>query len=173
MEKAISSLQAELAKVRVGRAHPSLLDHLNVDCYGARVPLKQVCNIRIEDAVTLLLEVWEKPMAEAVAKAITQSDLGLNPAVHGMVVRISMPPMTQERRREAVRLVHRYGEAGKVALRNIRRDSNQQAKKALKEKFLSQDQEKGLNADIQKLTDSHVDKAAKMTAAKEKELTSF
>lgn len=172
MERAIAALQAELAKVRVGRAHPSVLDHLKLDYYGARVPLKQVCSVRTEDAVTLVLEVWEKPMAEVVAKAIAQSDLGLNPAVHGMMVRVTMPPMTQERRREVVRIVHRHGEAGKVALRNVRRDSNQQIKNALKEKSLSQDEEKHLHADIQKLTDAYVTQVTAMIAAKEKDLMS-
>ena len=172
MEKAIASLQAELAKVRVGRAHPSLLDHLSVDYYDTRVPLKQICSIRTEDAATLLLEVWEKPMAEAVAKAIAQSDLGLNPAVQGMIVRVTLPPMTQERRREVVRVVHRHGEASKVAVRNIRRDSNQQAKNALKEKSLSQDEEKDLHASVQKLTNFYIAKVSTMVAAKEKDLMS-
>lgn len=173
MEKAIASLRAELARLRVGRAHPSLLDHIAVDYYGSRVPLKQVCAIRVEDATNLSLEVWEKAMLEVVVKAIAQSDLGINPSAQGMVVRIVMPPMTQERRREAVRVVHRHAEASKVALRNIRRDANQKIKSALKEKLLSQDEEKSVNASIQKLTDHYVNKVAEIAAAKEKELTSF
>ena len=173
MDKAIAALHAELAKLRVGRAHTSLLDHIVVDYYGSRVPLKQVCNIRVEDSVTLLLEVWEKPMLDVVVKAVAQSDLGLNPAVQGTLVRIVMPPMTQERRQEVVRLVHRHAEASKVALRNIRRNANQQTKSALKEKSLSQDEEKSMNASIQKLTDQYIDQVVKITDAKEKELTSF
>ena len=173
MEKAIASLKAELARLRVGRAHPSLLDHIAVDYYGSRVPLKRVCAIRVEDATNLSLEVWEKPMLEAVAKALAQSDLGINPSVQGMVVRIIMPPMTQERRQEAVRVVHRHAETSKVALRNIRRDANQKIKSALKEKLLSQDEEKSANASIQKLTDRYVDKVSEIAAAKEQELTSF
>ena len=173
MNKAIAALEAELAKVRVGRAHPSLLDHLDVEYYGSQVPLKQVCNVRVEDAVTLLLEVWEKPMAEVVAKAVAQSDLGLNPAVQGMVVRITMPPMTQERRQEVARVVHRHGESAKVALRNIRRDANQHTKGDLKQKALLEDQEKKLNTDIQKLTDAHVKQVDEIIAAKEKDLMSF
>jgi ribosome recycling factor len=170
MEKTIDSLRQSLGKVRTGRAHPSLLDHLKVDYYGAEMPISQVANIGVEDARTLTVTPWEKQMVQAIEKSILKSDLGLNPATSGTVIRIPMPPLTEETRRELVKVVRHEGEAAKVAIRNIRRDANSDFKELLKEKEISEDEEHKAEDDIQKLTDRYVGEVDKVLAGKETEL---
>ena len=170
MEKTIDSLRQSLSKVRTGRAHPSLLDHLKVDYYGSEMPISQVANIGVEDARTLTVTPWEKQMVQAIEKSILKSDLGLNPATSGTVIRIPMPPLTQETRRELVKVVRHEGEATKVAIRNIRRDANGDFKDLLKEKAISEDEERKAAEDIQKLTDRYVSEVDKVLAGKETEL---
>ncbi|MGD8629620.1 MAG: ribosome recycling factor [Gammaproteobacteria bacterium] len=170
MEKTIDSLRQSLGKVRTGRAHPSLLDHLRVDYYGAEMPISQVANIGVEDARTLTVTPWEKQMVQAIEKSILKSDLGLNPATSGTVIRIPMPPLTEETRRELVKVVRHEGEAAKVAIRNIRRDANSDFKELLKEKEISEDEEHKAEDDIQKLTDRYVGEVDKVLAGKETEL---
>ena len=156
MNKSIDSLKGELAKVRTGRAHPSLLEHIMVDYYGSDTPLSQVASIGVEDARTLTVTPWEKPMVQAVEKAIMKSDLGLNPNSAGSVIRIPMPQLTEERRRDLVKVVRHEGENAKVAIRNIRRDANSDFKSLEKEKEISEDDERRAQDSIQKLTDKHV-----------------
>ncbi|MEN8205959.1 MAG: ribosome recycling factor [Pseudomonadota bacterium] len=170
MDKSIESLRQSLSKVRTGRAHPSLLDHLVVAYYGSDVPISQVANIGVEDARTLTVTPWEKPMVQAIEKAIMKSDLGLNPATAGTVIRIPMPPLTEETRRGLVKVVRNDGEAAKVAIRNIRRDANSDFKDLLKEKEISEDEEHKAQDDIQKLTDTHVAAVDKVLETKESEL---
>jgi ribosome recycling factor len=170
MDKSIEALKQTLSKVRTGRAHPSLLDHLVVDYYGSEVPISQVANIGVEDARTLTVTPWEKPMVQAIEKAILKSDLGLNPATAGTVIRIPMPPLTEETRRGLVKVVRNDGEAAKVAIRNIRRDANSDFKELLKEKEISEDQERKAQEAIQKLTDAHVASVDKVLETKESEL---
>ncbi len=170
MDKSIEALATTLSKVRTGRAHPSLLDHLLVDYYGSDVPISQVANIGVEDARTLTVTPWEKPMVHAIEKAIMKSDLGLNPATAGTVIRIPMPPLTEETRRDLVKVVRHDGEASKVAIRNIRRDANSDFKDLLKEKEISEDEEHKAQDDIQKLTDTHVAEVDKVLSVKETEL---
>jgi len=170
MDKSIESLRQSLSKVRTGRAHPSLLDHLVVDYYGSNVPISQVANIGVEDARTLTVTPWEKPMVQAIEKAIMKSDLGLNPATAGTVIRIPMPPLTEETRRGLVKVVRNDGEAAKVAIRNIRRDANSDFKELLKEKEISEDEEHKAQDHIQKLTDTHVAAVDKVLETKESEL---
>ena len=170
MEKTIDSLRQSLSKVRTGRAHPSLLDHLTVAYYGSEVPISQVANIGVEDARTLTVTPWEKQMVQAIEKSILKSDLGLNPATAGTVIRIPMPPLTEETRRELVKVVRHEGEAAKVAIRNIRRDANSDFKELLKEKEISEDEERKAAEDIQKLTDRYVGEVDKVLAGKETEL---
>ena len=171
MKKSVAALRSELAKVRTGRAHASLLDHVSVEYYGNMTPLNQVANVTVEEAKTLAVHVWEKTLVKQVEKAIVESDLGLNPAVHGNVVRVTMPPLTGERRKELVKLVRREGEAARVAVRNVRRDANHEIKDALKDKELGQDDEKTAYAAIDKATAEHVAAIDRMLADKEKELT--
>ncbi len=170
MKKSIAALKSELAKIRTGRAHPSLLDHVTVEYYGAKVPLEQVASITAEDATTLKLSVWEKQSIEAVEKAIINSDLGLNPVVSGVVVRVPVPPLTEERRKSLVKVVRRHGEAARVSLRNIRRDANQHFKDALKAKEISQDEEKAGEKNMQKMTDRYVVEVDAVLSDKEKDL---
>ena len=170
MEKTIDSLRQSLGKVRTGRAHPSLLDHLRVDYYGSEMPISQVANIGVEDARTLTVTPWEKQMVQAIEKSILKSDLGLNPATSGTVIRIPMPPLTEETRRELVKVVRHEGEAAKVAIRNIRRDANSDFKELLKEKEISEDEEHKAEDDIQKLTDRYVGEVDRVLAGKETEL---
>lgn len=170
MEKSIVSLRQSLGKVRTGRAHPSLLDHLRVDYYGSEVPISQVANIGVEDARTLTVTPWEKQMVQAIEKSILKSDLGLNPATSGTVIRIPMPPLTEETRRELVKVVRHEGEAAKVAIRNIRRDANSDFKELLKEKEISEDEEHKAEDDIQKLTNRYVGEVDNVLANKETEL---
>ncbi len=168
MKKSIDSLKTELAKVRTGRAHPSLLEHIVVDYYGAETPLSQVASIGVEDARTLTVTPWERPMVQAVEKAIMNSDLGLNPNSAGTVIRIPMPQLTEERRRDLVKVVKGEGENCKVAIRNIRRDANSDFKTL--EKEISEDAQRNAEEDIQKLTDIHVKEVDEVVALKEEDL---
>ena len=170
MGKSIESLKQALVKVRTGRAHPSLLDHLVVDYYGSDVPISQVANIDVEDARTLMISPWEKQMVQPIEKAIMKSDLGLNPATAGTVIRIPMPPLTEETRRDLVKVVRHDGEAAKVAIRNIRRDANSDFKSLLKEKDISEDEERDAEGEVQQLTDKYVSEVDKVLAEKEKDL---
>ena len=157
MIKSVESLKTNLAKIRTGRAHPSILDGIKVDYYGNETPLSQVSSIKVEDARTLLLVVWEKDMVSKVEKAILNSDLGLNPAVAGTNLRIPMPPLTEERRMDFIKLVKNEVEQTRVAIRNIRRDANTKAKELVKNKEISEDDEKNNNDFIQKLTNQHIE----------------
>ena len=170
MGKSIDSLHTEFSKIRTGRAHPSLLDQIQVDYYGSATPINQVANVNIEDSRTLVVTPWEKDMVAKVEKAIMGSDLGLNPATAGTVIRIPMPPLTEERRRDLVKVVRHEAEQGRVAIRNIRRDANSDFKDLLKEKEISEDEERKAEENIQKLTDTYVAKIDKVLADKEAEL---
>jgi ribosome recycling factor len=170
MQKSVESLHAELKKIRTGRAHTSILDHVTVEYYGSEVPISQVANIHVEDARTLTVTPWEKPMVSAVEKAIMNSDLGLNPATAGTVIRVPMPPLTEERRRELVKVVRAEGESARVAIRNIRRDANSDFKTLQKEKEISEDDERRASDEIQKLTDQFVSEIDGILDVKEKEL---
>ncbi len=170
MKKSVDALKTELAKLRTGRAHPSLLEHISVEYYGSMVPLSQVGNISIDDARTLAISVWEKNMVQAVEKAIITSDLGLNPATSGTLLRIPMPLLTEERRRELTKVVRHEGEGAKVAVRNIRRDANNDLKELLKAKEISEDDERRGQDDIQKLTDRYIIEVDKVLETKEKDL---
>jgi len=170
MGKSVDSLRTELTKIRTGRAHPSLLDHLMVDYYGNETPIKQVANITVEDSRTLAVAPWEKQMVAVVEKAIINSSLGLNPSTAGNLIRIPMPPLTEERRRELVKVVKGEGENTKIAIRNIRRDANSDFKDLLKEKEISEDECRQAEDAIQKHTDRYVAKVDEVIAVKEKEL---
>ena len=170
MQKSIESLKSELSKVRTGRAHPSLLNHVTVDYYGQMVPIGQVANVTIEDSRTLAVTPWEKAMVPAVEKAIMTSDLGLNPATAGSVIRVPMPPLTEERRRDLTKVVRNEGEQAKVAIRNIRRDANSDFKSLLKDKQISEDDARGAEDMIQKLTDKYTAEIDKLIEAKEQDL---
>jgi ribosome recycling factor len=170
MSKSIDALKTELTKIRTGRAHPSLLDQIHVDYYGADTPINQVANVNVEDSRTLVVTPWEKDMVAKVEKAIMGSDLGLNPATAGTVIRIPMPPLTEERRRDLVKVVKQEAEQARVAVRNIRRDANSDFKDLLKEKEISEDEERKAEEKIQKLTDTYVGKIDHVLADKEEEL---
>ncbi|MCU7937718.1 MAG: ribosome recycling factor [gamma proteobacterium symbiont of Bathyaustriella thionipta] len=170
MGKSIDSLKQDLIKVRTGRAHTSLLDSISVDYYGNPTPLNQVANISILDSRTLSVQVWEKQMTPVVEKAILTSDLGLNPATSGELMRIPLPPLTEETRKNLIKVVRGEGESAKVAIRNIRRDANASLKELEKEKEISEDDERRGQEAIQKLTDSHVKEVDQLLAVKEKDL---
>ena len=170
MQKSVEALKTDLAKVRTGRAHTGLLDHVMVEYYGSPVPVNQVANITLIDARTIGVQCWEKPMMAKVEKAIRDSDLGLNPANMGELLRVPMPALTEERRRDLTKVVRQEGEAAKVAVRNLRRDANHQLKEAVKDKLISEDDERRTEDEIQKLTDKHVAEIDKLLAAKEQEL---
>ena len=173
MDKSLESLKHEFAKIRTGRAHTSLLDHITVEYYGSEVPLNQVANIGVEDARTLTVTPWEKPMVAKVEKAIMTSDLGLNPATSGSVIRVPLPALTEERRKDLIRVVRHEAENGRVAIRNIRRDALHTLKELLKEKEISEDDERRAETEIQKLTDQHVARVDEMLAEKEQDLLSI
>jgi ribosome recycling factor len=173
MNKSLEALRHELAKIRTGRAHPSLLEHVHVDYYGSEVPIGQAANVAVEDARTLSVTPWDKSMVKAIEKAILTSDLGLNPSTAGQTIRIPLPPLTEERRRELGKVVHSEGENAKIAIRNIRRDANHGIKELLKEKEISEDDERRAEADIQSVTDLAVSKVDEIVAEKEKELLEF
>jgi len=170
MVKSVDLLKQTLGKVRTGRAHPSLMDHLTVDYYGSQVPVSQVANIKTEDARTLTVTPWEKQMVQPIEKAIMTSDLGLNPATAGLVIRIPMPPLTEESRRNLTKVVRHDGEAAKVAIRNIRRDANNDLKELLKEKEISEDEERKAQDEIQKITNQYITEVEKVIEKKEAEL---
>ncbi len=170
MNKSIEALKLDLAKIRTGRAHPSLLDHVTVEYYGSQVPLSQVANINVQDSRTLTLTPWEKPMVQEIEKAIMNSDLGLNPSTAGEVIRIPLPPLTEERRKDLIKVVRAEGEQTKVALRNIRRDANTTFKDLLKEKEISEDDQRKAEDRVQKIIDAHVKQIDELLADKEKEL---
>jgi len=170
MQKSIEAFKADLAKVRTGRAHTGLLDHIQVDYYGSMVPISQVANIGLADARTISVQPWEKKMVQAVEKAIRDSDLGLNPATMGEVIRVPMPALTEERRKELTKVVKNEAEGAKVAVRNLRRDANEQFKKLVKDKAISEDDERRGQDDVQKLTDRYVAEIDKLVAEKEKEI---
>jgi len=173
MGKSVEALRHELAKIRTGRAHPALLDHLVVSYYGSDEPIKQVANITAEDARTLAVTPWEKDMVQAVEKAIMQSDLGLNPNTAGMVIRVPMPPLTEERRRDLIKVARHEAEQTRVAIRNIRRDANHALKEAVKEKLISEDEERRGEELVQKLTDDYVKGVDEVLAEKEQDLMSI
>ncbi|QSA98008.1 ribosome recycling factor [Methylococcus sp. EFPC2] len=170
MKKSIDSLRQELAKIRTGRAHPSLLEHVYVNYYGNEVPLSQAANITVEDARTLAITPWERTMVQAIEKAILTSDLGLNPSNAGTVIRVPLPPLTEQRRKDLVKIVRHEGENGKVAIRNIRRDANAELKSALKDKLISEDEEKRSEEQIQKLTDQYIKEVDAVLQEKETDL---
>ena len=170
MEKSISALKSQLSKIRTGRAHPSLLDSIMVSYYGADTPLKQLANIVAEDSRTLALTVFDKSAAQAVEKAIMQSDLGLNPMSAGTAIRIPMPPLTEERRKDLIKVVRAEAEQGRVAVRNIRRDANSDIKELLKEKEIGEDESRKAEENIQKLTDEFIKTIDGVLQDKEKEL---
>jgi ribosome recycling factor len=173
MGKSLEALRHELAKIRTGRAHPSLLEHVHVDYYGSQVPISQAANVTVDDARTLAVTPWDKNMVQVIEKAIMTSDLGLNPITAGSVIRIPLPPLTKERRLELGKVVHHEGENAKIALRNIRRDANNSIKELLKEKEISEDDERRAVIEIQQITDESVSKADMVVAEKEKELLEF
>jgi ribosome recycling factor len=170
MQKSIETLKADLAKVRTGRAHTGILDHITVDYYGSPTHLSQVANVTLVDARTIGVQPWEKKMIAVIEKAIRESDLGLNPSTQGDMIRVPTPALTEERRKEMVKLVKNEGEDAKIAIRNIRRDANEGLKKLLKDKACSEDDERRAQEDVQKLTDKFVIEVDKLVAEKEKEV---
>ena len=170
MQKSLESLKTDLGKVRTGRAHIGILDHVQVEYYGSMVPLSQVANVTLMDARTLGVQPWEKPMVAKVEKAIRDADLGLNPATMGELIRVPMPPLTEERRKELIKVVKGEGENTKVAVRNLRRDANNSLKEALKKREVSEDDERRAQDEIQKLTDRYVAEVDKLLVEKEKDL---
>lgn len=170
MQKSLEALKNDLSKVRTGRAHTGLLDHVQVEYYGSMMPLNQVANITLIDARTIGVQPWEKPMIAKVEKAIRDSDLGLNPATQGDLIRVPMPMLTEERRKELIKVVRHEGENAKVAVRNLRRDANAHLKEALKKHELSEDDERRAQDDIQKLTDRYVAEVDRILVDKEKDL---
>lgn len=170
MKKTFETLKGDLGKVRTGRAHTGLLDHVMVDYYGTQTPINGVANVTLLDARTIAVTPWEKKMVAAIDKAIRDSDLGLNPATMGDTVRVPMPALTEERRKDLIKVVHKEGEAARVAVRNIRRDANNHLKDLLKQKKVAEDEERRAQDDVQKLTDRHIGEIDKALAAKETEL---
>jgi ribosome recycling factor len=170
MAKSVESLKGDLHKIRTGRAHPGLLDQVSVDYYGSMVPISQVANVTLLDARTISVQPWEKGLAAKIEKAIRESDLGLNPASQGDQIRVPMPPLTEERRRDLTKVVRNAGEDAKVAVRNLRRDANEQAKKLLKDKEIGEDDERRSLDEVQKLTDRVIAEIDKLISAKEAEI---
>ncbi|CAG9262151.1 MULTISPECIES: ribosome recycling factor [Paraburkholderia] len=170
MQRSIDAFKSDLAKIRTGRAHTGLLDHIQVDYYGSPVPISQVANLTLVDARTIGVQAWEKKMVPVIEKAIRESDLGLNPATHGDLIRVPMPALTEERRKELTKVVKNEGETAKVAVRNLRRDANEQLKKLVKDKEISEDDERRGSDDVQKLTDRFVAEIDKLVQTKEAEI---
>ena len=170
MTKSVASLRQELTKIRTGRAHTSLLDHITVEYYGSEVPLNQVSNVGVEDSRTLTVTPWEKDMVAKIEKAIMTSDLGLNPATAGTVIRVPLPPLTEERRKDMIRVVRNEAEGGRIAIRNIRRDAIHDVKELLKEKMIGEDDERRAEDEIQTITDKYIAEVDKTLAEKESEL---
>jgi len=170
MKKTIETLHVDMTKIRTGRANASLLDHVQVEYYGNLTPLSQVANVSTSDSRTILVTPWEKSMVSAIEKAILTSDLGLNPSTAGTAIRVPMPPLTEERRKELIKVVRNEGEQGRVSIRNIRRDANNQLKELVKDKSISEDDERRATEVIQKLTDKYVIEIDALLAEKEKDL---
>ncbi|GAB2883917.1 ribosome recycling factor [Paraburkholderia jirisanensis] len=170
MLRSIDAFKNDLSKIRTGRAHTGLLDHIQVDYYGSPVPISQVANLTLVDARTIGVQPWEKKMVQVVEKAIRESDLGLNPASQGDLIRVPMPALTEERRRELTKVVKSEGETAKIAVRNLRRDANEQLKKLVKDKEISEDEERRASDDVQKLTDKFVAEIDKLVQIKEGEI---
>jgi len=170
MQKSLDALKTDLSKVRTGRVHAGLLDHVMVDYYGSPMPIPQVANVTLLDARTLSVSPWEKKMVGVIEKAIRESELGLNPATQGDLIRVPMPPLTEERRHELIKVIKHEGENAKVAVRNLRRDANHALKELLKAKTASEDQERRAQEDIQKLTDKYIADVDRALAAKESDL---
>lgn len=170
MHKSIESLKTNLSKIRTGRPSPAILDHVQVDYYGSMVPISQVANVTLLDARTLGVSPWEKKMAQPIDKAIRESDLGLNPSMVGELIRVPMPALSEERRRELAKVVKNEGEHAKIAVRNLRREANEQLKKMLKDKAISEDDERRAQDEIQKLTDRCIVEIDKVLASKEQEI---
>lgn len=170
MGQSLEALKHNLSRVRTGRANPALLDAIHVEYYGSMVPLSQVANVSLLDSRTISVQPWEKNMAAKVEKAIRESDLGLNPASMGDLIRVPMPPMSEERRKEMTKLARNEGENAKIAIRNLRRDANESVKRLVKEKEASEDDQKRSEAEIQKLTDKHIAEVDTLVAAKEQDI---
>ena len=170
MAKSIESFKSELQKIRTGRAHPGILDQVSVDYYGSMVPISQVANVTLLDARTISVQPWEKGMGAKIEKAIRESDLGLNPASQGDLIRVPMPPLSEERRRDLTKVVKNAGEDAKVAVRNVRRDANEQAKKLQKDKLITEDDERRSADEVQKLTDRTIAEIDKLISSKEAEI---
>ena len=170
MQKSLDSFKSDLAKIRTGRAHTGLLDHIVVDYYGSMVPINQVAGVNLGDAKTINVQPYEKNMVAKVEKAIRDSDLGLNPATSGDLIRVPMPILTEERRKDLIKVVRTEAESAKVAIRNIRRDANDSLKKSLKEKAISEDDERRSQDDVQKITDKFIAEIDKLLQSKESEL---
>ncbi|MDT7835459.1 ribosome recycling factor [Aquabacterium sp. OR-4] len=170
MAKTIEAFKSELQKIRTGRAHPGILDQVSVDYYGSPVPISQVANVTLLDARTISVQPWEKGMGAKIEKAIRESDLGLNPASQGDLIRVPMPALTEERRKDLTKVVRHAGEDAKVAARNLRRDANEQLKKLLKDKLVTEDDERRAQDEVQKLTDRTVTEIDKLVQGKEAEI---
>ena len=170
IDQSIGAFKNNLTKIRTGRANPALLDSVHVDYYGSMVPLSQVANVALIDSRTISVQPWEKGMGAKIEKAIRESDLGLNPASMGDLIRVPMPPMSEERRKEMTKLVRSEGENAKIAVRNLRRDANEAVKKLVKDKEASEDDQKRSEADVQKVTDRHIAEIDALVAAKEQEI---
>ena len=170
MSKSVDSLRTELTKIRTGRAHTSLLDHITVEYYGSQVPLNQVSNVGVEDSRTLTVTPWEKDMVKVIEKAIMASDLGLNPATAGTVIRVPLPPLTEDRRKDMIRIVRQEAEGGRIAIRNVRRDAIHDVKELMKEKMIGEDDERRAETEIQEITDKYVAEIDEVLAVKEAEL---
>lgn len=170
MRKSIDAFKTEITKLRTGRANPSILDHIRIDYYGSPMPINQVANINATDARTLTISPWEKSMVQAIEKAIRESDLGLNPATSGDLIRVPMPALNEERRKELIKVVRTEAEAARVSIRNVRRDANAELKELLKGKQITEDEERRFSDDVQKLTDKFVVEVDHLTTAKESDL---
>jgi ribosome recycling factor len=170
MSKSVAALKSELTKIRTGRAHTSLLDHITVEYYGSQVPLNQAANVGVEDSRTLTVTPWEKDMVQVIEKAIMGSDLGLNPATAGTIIRVPLPALTEERRKDMIRVVRSEAEGGRIAVRNIRRDAMHDVKELLKEKMIGEDEERRAETDIQAVTDKYVAEIDAVLKVKEDEL---
>ena len=170
MDQSIAAFKNTLTKIRTGRASPGLLDTVHVDYYGSSVPISQVANVSLLDPRTISVQPWEKGMGAKIEKAIRESDLGLNPASMGDLIRVPMPPMSEERRKEMTKLVRQEGETAKIAVRSLRRDANEAVKKLVKDKQASEDDQKRAETDIQKVTDRHIAEVDQLVAGKEKEI---
>ena len=173
MEKSLEALKSQISKVRTGRASPSLLDGITVEYYGSATPLRQLANVTVEDSRTLAISVFDRSMSPAIEKAIMASDLGLNPSSAGTVIRVPLPPLTEERRKDLIKVVRGDAEQGRIAIRNVRRDANDKVKALLKDKEISEDDERRSQDDIQKLTDHFIKKVDEALAQKEAELMEF